>query len=506
MTLRNVFANIAGRIWGFLALYAFVPFYLQFLGVEGYAVVGFYTTLVAVIAFADMGFTATLNREVARLQALRDDKKETNDLLRSYELIYFFISTLIVGLIWLTAPLIARDWLTASHLSNEAIVTSLRFFGLAIALQLPAGLYIGGLMGLQLQVRANIIQAAWGIFRGGGGVLVLWLITPSIEAFAVWQVISNFLYFLVVRKYMWKSIRHPEEKRKPRFNLNVVRKTWRYSAGMMGLAMLTMLMTQSGTVAVSMMLPLEKLGYYSLATTLAMLPILTASPVVLAIFPQFTELVALGDREKLRKLYFSTLGFVSVMSVCLPIFIAIFARDVLLFWTGLDQIEDEVINLTRLLIGGQILQAATIVPYYILLANGNVSLNLKLGCASVFLLLPMLFYFIREFGLQGSGIAWLAMNILIIGPYMYYLHRQYMKSGFVAWAKFSLIIPITVSLFFGFLSAGYISISDNSGLQILVPLLALLSSMAVTIALNKSVRDICVMYGNRLWRIYGQRT
>ena len=59
MTLRNVFANIAGRIWGFLALYAFVPFYLQFLGVEGYAVVGFYTTLVAVIAFADMGFTAT---------------------------------------------------------------------------------------------------------------------------------------------------------------------------------------------------------------------------------------------------------------------------------------------------------------------------------------------------------------------------------------------------------------------------------------------------------------
>ena len=89
MTLRNVFANIAGRIWGFLALYAFVPFYLQFLGVEGYAVVGFYTTLVAVIAFADMGFTATLNREVARLQALRDDKKETNDLLRSYELIFF---------------------------------------------------------------------------------------------------------------------------------------------------------------------------------------------------------------------------------------------------------------------------------------------------------------------------------------------------------------------------------------------------------------------------------
>ena len=43
------------------------------------------------------------------------------------------------------------------------MTTAIRVMGVSIALQLPSQLYIGGLMGLQRQVRANSIQIGWGV-------------------------------------------------------------------------------------------------------------------------------------------------------------------------------------------------------------------------------------------------------------------------------------------------------------------------------------------------------
>ena len=48
-----------------------VPFYIRFIGVEGYGLVGFYGTLRATLnSFLDFGLTATINREIARYRHL----------------------------------------------------------------------------------------------------------------------------------------------------------------------------------------------------------------------------------------------------------------------------------------------------------------------------------------------------------------------------------------------------------------------------------------------------
>jgi O-antigen/teichoic acid export membrane protein len=66
----NLIANIVGRFWAVASIYAFIPFYIHYLGVEAYGIVGFYTVLQGVLFIADVGLTATLNRELARLSAL----------------------------------------------------------------------------------------------------------------------------------------------------------------------------------------------------------------------------------------------------------------------------------------------------------------------------------------------------------------------------------------------------------------------------------------------------
>src|SRR2546426_9520749 len=99
MVRRNIIANIIGRGWGFISVYAFVPLYLKFLGIDAYGLVGFYSTLLAVLAFADVGITATLNREMARLSVCRDSSEEMRDLLRTYETTYLCIAWLLVVII-----------------------------------------------------------------------------------------------------------------------------------------------------------------------------------------------------------------------------------------------------------------------------------------------------------------------------------------------------------------------------------------------------------------------
>ena len=57
--LKNIIANIAGKVWTFVSIYLFIPLYVKILGVEAYAVIAFYATLQTFLTLADVGLTAT---------------------------------------------------------------------------------------------------------------------------------------------------------------------------------------------------------------------------------------------------------------------------------------------------------------------------------------------------------------------------------------------------------------------------------------------------------------
>src|SRR6185312_1667874 len=168
MIKRNIAANVLGRVWGIVSVYLFIPLYLEYLGVDAYGLVGFYSILMAVLVFADVGLTATITREMARLSVEQNPGPEMRDTLRTYETSYVLISTLLSGVLWILAPTIAGHWLRSRVLQSNEMVHALRLMGVAIALQFPAGLYIGGLIGLQQQVLTNSLQAVWGLVRGLG--------------------------------------------------------------------------------------------------------------------------------------------------------------------------------------------------------------------------------------------------------------------------------------------------------------------------------------------------
>ena len=190
----NISANYIGQIWSAVSVFIFVPFYLEFLGTEIYGLIGFYITLMGVLAFADAGLTASLTRDMARLSSDEYDQSERGNLLKTYEVIYFGIASFIAILIYLTAPYIASHWLKTDDIPLEQLILLIKIMGVAIALQLPANLFLGGILGLQKQVLANSLQISWSVFRGAGAIAMLYWVAPTIEVFFYWQLLSNLFY------------------------------------------------------------------------------------------------------------------------------------------------------------------------------------------------------------------------------------------------------------------------------------------------------------------------
>lgn len=444
MILRNITANVAGRVWSVVSVYLFIPVYLTFLGPEAYGLIGFYTTLLGVLAFTDLGLTATLNREMARLSVRQDSRGDQCDLLRTLESVYVYISLALAIFIWLLAAPIAGQWLQLENLNRREVVTAIRLMAVSIALQLPANLYIGGLLGLQKQVLTNSLQIGWSALRGIGAILVLWLISPTILAFAYWQLLSNIVYCLTARTALWRTISLGETR--PQFRWAVLSNTWRYAAGMVGMTLLSTLVTQTDKLAVSKMLPLETFGYYMVAVSLSQAPRTLASPIAVAVFPRLTGLVATGNQCLLSGLYHRAASLVAVATIPTSLTLAFFASDVIRAWTGSITAAEQVGMTAALLLGGELMQAITAVPCYLALAHGNVRINLQVGVASVLLLVPLLIVLLTDYGVLGAGISWFVMNLCTLPPYMYFLHLRFLPGEFRRWCWSGAVWPLLIAM------------------------------------------------------------
>ena len=439
---HNIAANVAARAWGFASAYLFVPIYLRLLGIEAYGLVGFYSTLLAVLSFADMGLTATLNRELARLSARDAALQQMRDLLRSFESIYLAISAALAIGLWTLAPWIAERWLTTIALRPAETTLAIRLLGLSIALQLPASLYLGGLMGLERQVRAAYLQVGLGALRGVGTVIVLWWIAPTIVAFAWWQIIANAIGFLAIRGSLWRALTPTPQLPRPRFSWASVADSWRYAAGMAGMAVLSVLQTQVDRLALSKMVTLEKFAYYSLAGALALVPIWIGGAIAGAVFPRLTALVTAGDRDGTARLYHRFTGTMSALTFPVAVTLASYSDVALYAWTGSSAVAAQGAVVTRLLIAGQLMQVVMSGPYYLDLAYGRTRLTLYFSLCSVAIVVPLLFVLIPRFGVTGAGIAWLVMNVAILPAYAYLIHKQRLPGQIRAWLAHSVALPL----------------------------------------------------------------
>jgi O-antigen/teichoic acid export membrane protein len=187
-TQRNVLANFLGQGATALVAFVFAPLYLHFLGIEAFGLVGFYLTLQAAFVPVDQSLSLALNRGLASLSAEEGRAAEMRELTRTLEVVYWAAALMLGAAVLLLAPVLASYWVRPEALGSETVSQAIRMMGLVLALHWPLGFYAGGLSGLQHQALLNGLNAGMALVRSGGAVLVLWLVSPTIQAYFTWQV------------------------------------------------------------------------------------------------------------------------------------------------------------------------------------------------------------------------------------------------------------------------------------------------------------------------------
>nr|MDP2190428.1 oligosaccharide flippase family protein [Rhodoferax sp.] len=439
---RNLLAGLTNSIWSALIGLAVVPFYLKYLGIEAYGLIGFFVTTQAVLSLLDMGMAPTINREVARCSAL-GNLKEAGKLLHTLAVVYWCMAGAIALLIMALAPLIAGYWLQSKQLSPQTISHAVMMMGLVVACRWPIGLYQGALIGAQRLAISSGINMAMVTIGSLGAVAVLAFVSPTIEAFFIWQACVGLVYAITIRSAAWRII---GKLNQIRFDVDKLKSVWRFSAGMSGVAISAIILMQLDKVLLSKMLSLEDFGRYALAGVVASGLYIVLTPTFNVIYPRLSALVVTGELEKLIDLYRT--GTRLLLSVLFPIatVAAIFSEAILFLWTGNPSLASSTAPVVALFLIGTALNGAMHFPYALQLAYGMTRLPLTINTILVIIMIPTTILLSLQYGAVGGAAAWAILNgiYLLIGTLL--THRSLLKGVGLKWVICDVGMPLGLSL------------------------------------------------------------
>lgn len=440
---RNLLAGLANSAWTALVGLAVVPLYLKYLGIEAYGLIGFFATTQVILQLLDLGLAPTINREVARFTAAGDAQGSAT-LLHTLAMIYWGMAGVIALIVISAAPFIAQYWLQSEYLPKETIEHAVMLMGLVVACRWPIGIYQGALMGSQRLTVSSSINITMVTLGSFGAVSVLVFLSPTIEAFFTWQAIVGFINAAVVRWAAWRVV---GKSVAARFDVAELKRIWRFSAGVSGVAISALVLMQLDKVLLSKILSLEDFGRYTLAVLAASGLYVLLTPVFNAIYPRFSALVAAGDTGGLIDLY--RWGTRGLLAIVFPVAFAgiILSQELIYLWTGNIELAYSTAPIVSVILIGTSLNGAMHFPYALQLAFGMTRLPLTINAILVAVFGPMIVLLAIELGAIGGAIAWALLNGLYLFVGTWLTHRSLLVGLGAKWLFEDVGIPLGISLF-----------------------------------------------------------
>lgn len=418
---------------------AFIPIYIKYLGIEAYGLIGVFAMLQAWLALLDMGMTPTLNREMARFTGGAHTAESICDLVRSMEVVSLIFAFLIAAGLWCASDWLGLHWLQLDKLSPEAASEAIAIMGLIAAMRIIESVYRGALLGLQIQVWINSVSAALATLRGVGAVAVLYWISPSIQAFFIWQACISLVTLIIFGFRVYHAL--PIPLRRARFSRRALMEIWHFARGMIITTLLSLLLMQADKLILSRLLSLEIFSIYMLAATVANALGLLIIPISQSYYPKFTELITRRDKLGLIAAYHQGAQLMTVMLVPATLILVFHGEFLLVLWTGNMALAQNTATLVALLAIGTTFNGLMHIPYMLQLACGWSSLAAKVNLVAVTVLIPILFWAVPRYGAIGAAWVWVSVNVGYIFIAVHFMYRRLMPKEKNTWYWRDITLP-----------------------------------------------------------------
>lgn len=442
---KNIIANFIGKFWSILSGFLFLPLYIHYLGFESYSIISFTLVITGLMGILDAGLTATLSREFARNDKSNNEKIQ---ILETLESAYFLIGGLCIIIVFASSWFIANEWLNLNSYNPDKVSLFLKIISFDIGFQLLSRFYTGGLIGLDKQVDANIFQISYGIIRNGL-IIVPIIFIPKLEIFFLWQAFSTIIYTLSLKGYLDKKLTGIFRFfSKPHIKKNIFKNIWRFAGGMMLISLVGALNSQMDKIAISKLLTIESLGYYTLALSLGNGIITLVSPFSIALLPRFTSLYSEEKTFEATELYNKINLFVSILVFSVMASMIFFSKDIIWAWTGNSVLAKNSYRFVPLIAFSYAMISLQMIPFNIAIANGYTKLNNLLGIFSLFITMPGYWIAIKFFGSIGAAAVFCFIQTIATFIYLYFISSKFLKAKSIIKDIFfkELLLPLFISL------------------------------------------------------------
>lgn len=445
---KNIIANFIGRFWSILSNFLFIPLYIHYLGFESYSIISFTLIIAGLMAVLDAGLTSTLSREFARFP---NNNKEKILIFKTLESSYFILIGISVTIVFSLSGFIANNWLNLSTFSPDKVSLFLKIISFDVGFQLLFRFYMGGLLGLEKQVKANLFQVGWGVLRNGLVVIAI-LIVPTLEMFFVWQTISTIIFAVLIGLSLRKELsNHYKIGFQFKIEKSVFKSVWHFAGGMLLISLVASLNTQMDKLAISKLLPVESLGYYTLAVSLSMGIVVLINPISTATLPRFTALYSDKKNNEATALYSKINLVVSILVFSIMANMIFFSKELIWLWTSNIKIAYNVSIYLPYMAFSFAMLALQMIPFNIAIANGYTKLNNILGTLSLLVTLPGYWFVTNYFGAIGAAVLYSIVQAVFTIIYIHIINKKFMNfEGLKFLYIKQIVFPLIISLFVAF--------------------------------------------------------
>ena len=441
---RNVIANGVGQGWRALMSLAFVPLYIKYVGIEAYGLIGIFAMLQSWLTLFDMGIRPALGREMARFSGGAHDAQSIRNLLRSVEVLGACIAGIVALCIWRASGWLASDWLRVEKLPLPVVARALTVMGIVTSLRFIEDIYVNCLAGLELQVEQNVVICITSTARGLGAVAILAWISPTLEAFFIWQALISVVTVALFSSAVYRAL--PKPPRPARFSLSALRNVWRFAAGVMAITCLALLLSQTDKILLSRLLTLKVYGYYTLAGTVANGLAVIAAPINAAFYPRFTALTTLENEAGARLVYHQSAQLMTVLMGSAAVVLIVFRDPVMMSWTRDPSLVSKVAPLMAALALGTLLNVLVSIPYQVMLAHGWTGLTIKVNTIAVAIFVPAILWIVPRYGAMGAACIWVVLNTGYVVFVVSLMHRRLMSTEKWRWYRQDVGIPLLAAV------------------------------------------------------------
>lgn len=449
MLKKNLVANFIGQGCVNLISILFIPLYLKYLGVEAYALISFFTLIYSIVMLFDMGMVQSLTQRLSTHNSKLSDSQSIRNFLRSVEIILFIIAGLALLIVFSSSSWLAQNWLKVDVNSVRMVTKAIEIMSIVLALRFIENIYYNCLVGMQEQIAFNLINCSMAVFRNFGALVVLILISPTIDVFFIWQGIVSIITIIILLMVVYKKM--PGNKLQGRFEFSEVKAVWRFSAGLMIIGFLNFLLTQIDKILLSRFLTLENFGLYSLASVVASALLLLVTPVELAFYPKLNSLVIRKYIDELKSLYHMASQFVSVLIGTAALTMILFGDLILKLWIHDSIIAEKISILVMLLSLGALLNSLVCLPYRLQLSHSWTNFMIGSKLIALIILIPTFLIVIPIYGVLGAAVLGVIFNFINLLITIEFTHKRILPDEKWSWYFNDVLLPILSILFMGLL-------------------------------------------------------